>query len=108
MAFGHDPVIEGFDQQPMHFNESGSRMKTTLEWEGQSDVPLKERGSQTRERWTMNTHVRSKVRAVGEWPPLGIVFKGGPVVAANVERTFRSLCAGGDYGVRSHCAALAC
>jgi hypothetical protein len=33
----------------------------------------------------------------GQWPPLDILFKGGPGVCAKVERTFRSLCAGGDY-----------
>ena len=42
LVFGHDQVIEGFDQGPMHFNESGSKMKKTLAWEGQSEVPLKD------------------------------------------------------------------
>ena len=73
-------------------------MKKTLAWAGQSDVPLKECVAQTRERWTMNTHVRSRVRQVGQWPPLEILFKGGLGVCAKVERTFRSLCVGGDYG----------
>jgi hypothetical protein len=34
----------------------------------------------------------------GQWPSLEVLFKGGPGVCAKVERTFRSLCAGGDYG----------
>ena len=32
LCFGYDPEIEGFDQKPMHFNESGSRMRHTLAW----------------------------------------------------------------------------
>jgi hypothetical protein len=83
LVFGYDPEIEGFDQKPMHFNESGSRMKKTLAWAGQSDVPLKECVAQTRERWTMNTHVRSRVRQVGEWPPLEYYSK---VAWASVQR----------------------
>jgi hypothetical protein len=61
LVCGYDPEIEGFDQSPMHFNESGSIMNKTLAWAGQSDVPLKECVAQTRERcafegaaiWTM-------------------------------------------------------
>ena len=41
LVFGYDPDVEGFDQKPTHFNESGSRMKNTLAWAGQSDVPLR-------------------------------------------------------------------
>ena len=70
LVFGYDAEIEGFDQKPLHFSESGSRMKKTLAWAGQSDVPLKECVAQTRERWTTHPHVRSRLRQVGQWPPL--------------------------------------
>ena len=73
-------------------------MKKTLAWQGQSDIPLKECASQTRERWTLNTHVRSVSPTPGDWPPLEILFKGGAGVSAKVERTLQALCAGGDYG----------
>ena len=33
-CFGYDPIVEGFDQKPVHFNESGSRMRRTLAWRG--------------------------------------------------------------------------
>ena len=40
LAFGYDPAIEGFDQKPMHFNESGSHMRKTLAWKGSAHAPL--------------------------------------------------------------------
>ena len=99
LFFGYDPVIEGFDQKPMHFNESGSRMRKTLAWSGQSEVPLKECAAQARERWTLNTHVCSETLAPGNLPPLEALFKGGVGVAAKVKRALKELCVGGDYGL---------
>ena len=40
LVFGYDPVNEGFDQKPMHFNESGSRTRQTLTWKGVPEVPF--------------------------------------------------------------------
>ena len=42
-------------------------------------------------------HVRSETLALGEWPPLKALFKGGTGVAAKVERTLKELCVGGEY-----------
>ena len=87
LVFGYDPDIEGVDQQPMHFNESRSRMKKALAWAGQSDVPLKECVAQTRERWTMNTRafqgapgwsMASSGNIIQRWP--GRLCKGGAYV----------------------------
>ena len=36
---GYDPIIEGFDQKPLHFNESGSKHRKTLAWKGAPEVP---------------------------------------------------------------------
>ena len=33
LAHGYDPVMEGWDQKPFHFNESGSQMAKTLHLE---------------------------------------------------------------------------
>ena len=40
LLFGYDPTIAGFDQKPVHFHESGSRMRMTLAWRGARDVSL--------------------------------------------------------------------
>ena len=34
LAFGYEPVVEGFDPKPMDFNESGSQQRKTLSWKG--------------------------------------------------------------------------
>ena len=98
LCFGYDPEIEGFDQKPMHFNESGSRMRHTLAWKGCLDVQLKECVSQTRERWTLNTHVLASPRADDEFPPLEALFKGGPRVAASARAALARLRDEGEYG----------
>ena len=72
MVFGYDFVIEGFDKKPTQVNGSGSRMRKSLAWSGQSEVPLKECAAQTRERWTLNTHVCSETLALGKCPPLWV------------------------------------
>ena len=85
LAFGYDPVIEGFDQKPTHVNESGSHQRKTLAWKGSENIPLKEVQSQTRERWTLTTHVSSDVHGRPERPPLEALFKGGKVVAHRLQ-----------------------
>ena len=75
LAFGYEPVVEGFDQKPMHFNESGSHQRKTLSWKGSGMIPLKEVQSQTRERWTLTTHVSSDLSVWPEVPPLEALFK---------------------------------
>ena len=82
----------------MHFNESGSRMRHTLTWKGQMNVPIKECVGQTRDRWTLNTHVCSDPARFTDYPPLEAMFKGGPIVDKKVKHLLEHLCAGGDFG----------
>ena len=91
LCFGYDPESEGFDQKPMHFNESGSRMRHTLAWKGRVDVQLKECVAQTRDRWTLNTHVLAVPRADDEFPPIEALFKGGPRAAASARAALNRL-----------------
>ena len=98
LTFGYDPLIEGWDQKPFHFNESGSHMKKTLHWKGVVEVPLKECASAVRSRWSANTYTSTHPDRFDEFPPLRILFKGGPVVLERCEDMLISLCAGGDFG----------
>ena len=75
LVFCYDPAIEGFDQKPMHFNESGNHARKTLAGKGSLEVPLQLTQSQTHERWTLSTHVRSYLSLWPERPPLEAVFK---------------------------------
>ena len=85
------PPIEGFDQKPVHVNESGRHMRKTLGWKGSAHVPLKEAQSQTRERWTLNTHVCSDLSVYLAHPPMEDIFKRGKVVGLRVEATLQQL-----------------
>eukprot|EP00969_Alexandrium_andersonii_P037321 1635462-Alexandrium_andersonii.AAC.1 len=42
LSFGYDMIIEGADQKPLHFNESGSEARKTLTFANAPDVPLRE------------------------------------------------------------------
>ena len=42
LEHGYDPELDGFDQKPFHFNESGSQLRKTLHWKGVPEVSLKE------------------------------------------------------------------
>ena len=98
LSFGYDPTTEGVDQKPVHSNESGSRTKQTLGWKGSHYVSLKECTSQTRERWTLMTHVASDLARFPESPPLEALFKGGVRVEEILKVALTDICAGGDYG----------
>jgi hypothetical protein len=98
MAHGYDPAMEGFDQKPMHFNESGSRSRQTLFWKGAGNVPLKEVVSHTRTRWTLNTHVTSDRSIYPELPPLEALVKGGPRVASLDEACLTRVRDDADFG----------
>ena len=98
LAHGYDPELDGFDQKPFHFNESGSQMRKTLHWEGVPEVSLKECQSAVRSRWTACTYTSSEVGKFDEYPPLEVVFKGGPVVQKRLDDMLLTLCAGGDHG----------
>ena len=80
LEHGYDPELDGFDQKPFHFNESGSQLRKTLHWKGVPEVSLKECASAVRARWTACTWTSSKVARFEEYPPPGAVLKGGDVV----------------------------
>ena len=98
LAHGYDPELDGFDQKPFHFNESGSQMRKTLHWKGVPEVSLKECQSALRSRWTACTYTSSRLGKFDEYPPLEAVFKGGPVVQQRLDDMLLTLCAGGDHG----------
>ena len=95
-GFGYDPTIEGFDQKPVHFNESGSRMQETLGWTRSHDVSLKECTTQTREMWTLMTPVASDWARFPECPPFEALFAGGVRVEGRLKVVLTDICAG-DY-----------
>ena len=95
LAHGYDPELDGFDQKPFHFNESGSQMRKTLHWKGVPEVSLKECQSAVRSRWTACTYTSSRIGKFDEYPPLEAVFKGGPVVQKRLDDMLLTLCAGG-------------
>ena len=77
MQTGKEPEsIDNFDQKPLHVNESGSKYRKTLAFDG-GEVHLKECHSATRERWTVNTYATSdEGRAARGDNPLECLFKG--------------------------------
>ena len=95
LAHGYDPELDGFDQKPFHVNESGRQMRKTLHWKGVPEVSLKECQSAVRSRWTACTYTSSRVGKFEEYPPLEVVFKGGPVVQKRLDDMLLTLCAGG-------------
>lgn len=97
---GYDPEVEGFDQTPFHFNESGSKSKRTLDFTGKKKITLKECSAATRARWTANTYTKSKMN--GTLPPLEAMFKGGSGVLKEVERNLEELRASGVHGDLNH------
>ena len=98
LEHGYDPIIEGWDQKPFHFNESGSQTRKTLHWQGAPEVPLKECAAAVRMRWTATTYASTKPDRFTEFPPLEALFKGGPIVEQRLDDVLISLCAGGDQG----------
>jgi hypothetical protein len=66
--FGQDlaTAIYGIDEKPLHFNESGSKAKATLELQGAPSVKLKENHSATRERVSIMTTVSSNPTAASQ------------------------------------------
>ena len=62
------------------------------------EVPLKECASAVRSRWSANTYTSTHPDRFDEFPPLEVLFKGGPVVLERCEDMLISLCAGGDFG----------
>ena len=98
LAHGYDPALEGFDQKPFHFNESGSQMRKTLHWRGVPEVPLKELSSAVRARWTATTYASTRPGNFIECPPLEALFKGGSGVEEKLDDMLIRFCAGGDQG----------
>ena len=98
LCFGISLIIEGFDQKPFHFNESGSNNRKSLHWTGVESVPLKECSSAVRARWSGCTYVSSHPDHFAEYPPLEALFKGGVIVEERLHTTLKTLCAGGEYG----------
>ena len=98
LAHGYDPVMEGWDQKPFHFNESGSQLSKSLVFKGAPEVPLKELSSAVRARWSACTYSSTDPARFAEFPPLEALFKGGPVVEQRLDDTLLTLCAGGDLG----------
>ncbi len=92
LTFLYDPVVHGFDQKPLHFNEAGSQLRKTLALQGAKEVPLKENTAASRARWTANTVVTSDPSVADQCPPVELMFKGGP-------RVLRSLLAAVPLGV---------
>jgi len=93
---GYDPEIEGFDQTPFHFNESGSKSKATLDFKGKKKITLKECVSASRDRWTATTYTKSN--PAGHPVPLEAMFKGGAGVLQSVQETLEALRASGRFG----------
>ena len=96
LAHGYDPIMEGWDQKPFHFNELGSAQRKTLHWQGAPEVPLKECASAVRTRWTATTYASTNPDRFTEYPPLEVLFKGGTVVEQRLDDMLIRLCAGGD------------
>ena len=77
--YGYWPEVDGMDQTPFHFNESGSKEKCTLDFAGDPDVCLKETVGSTRARWSGTTYTTTDPDFFfpGQTPPLEFMFKGG-------------------------------
>ena len=95
---GYDPVVEGFDQTPFHFCESGSKSKKTLDFTGKKSISLKECHAATRARWTANTWTTSDLELAMSGPPLELMFKGGTGVLEKCMTALDALRATGVYG----------
>ena len=91
-------MLEGWDQKPSHFDESGSAQRKTLHWRGVPEVPLKECASAVRSRWIATTYASTAPDRFTEYPPLEVLFKGGTVVEQRLDEAIIQLCAGGDLG----------
>ena len=75
LLLGYDPAVDNVDQSPFHMSEAGSKCAGSLCLRGCGVVPLNEIHSATRERWTVNTMVRSDFEAGNSLPPLEVMFK---------------------------------
>ena len=93
LAWGYDPIIEGADQKPLHFNEAGSKCKKTLTFANAPDVPLRENVSASRDRFTAMTYVTSSRERFPQGLPLEVCFKGGEQVKAEVREHLQQLLA---------------
>ena len=72
---GYDLAVDNVDQSPFHMYEAGSKKAGTLCIRGCGTVPLNEVHSATRERWSVNTLVRSDFTPKGPLPLLEIMFR---------------------------------
>ena len=84
LEFGYDPIVEGADQKPMHFNESGSKAAPPLHFKGTRSVPLRENTAETRERFTVFTYVTSSPDRFVSGLPCEVCFQGGLQIRAEV------------------------
>ena len=97
LHLGYDPDVEGFDQTPFHFNESGSKSKKTLDFRGKKKVTLKECQAASRARWSATTYTKSRLEK-GKSVPLEALFKGGNTIKAGLEEALAAIRAEGKYG----------
>ena len=98
LEHGYEPILHGWDQEPFHFNESGSQMNNALHWRGVPEVPLKESASATRARWTATTYTSTHPERFEEFPPLEVLFKGGATVEERLNGMLLQLSSRGDHG----------
>ena len=87
LLLGYEPEVDGFDQTPFHFNESGSKCKATLDFTGSNDIGLRELHTATRSRWSATTYTSSDPTFFDESgiTPLEYMFKGGSGVLKDVQ-----------------------
>ena len=97
--FGYWPEIDGFDQTPFHFSESGSKEKYTLEHTSVKEVGLRENHQATRARWSASTWTSSDASDI---QPLECMFKGGPQVCDKLKQALQRL-RDGEPGVWDNC-----
>jgi len=97
LHYGYDPDVEGFDQTPFHFNESGSKSKKTLDFRGKKKVTLKECQAASRARWSATTYTKSRLEK-GKSVPLEALFKGGSTIKAGLEESLAEIRAEGSHG----------
>ncbi len=95
---GYDPVVEGFDQKPFHFCESGSKSRKTLDFTGKRTITLRECHAATRERWTANTWTSSDRCGARAGTPLEVMFKGGSGVLQTALEALEAVRASGRHG----------
>ena len=58
---GNNPDMRCFDQSPYHMNEAGSQVSGSLKMKGAQIIPLLEKHAATRERWSLEFVVDSRV-----------------------------------------------